>query len=69
MEHILLVEPDYDNKYPPIGLMKIATYYKSKGDYVEFYKGKAPYNLISKMSRLLRYRSVIIIRFSLIISK
>lgn len=52
MEHILLVEPDYDNKYPPIGLMKIATYYKSKGDYVEFYKGKAPYNLISKMDRV-----------------
>lgn len=52
MEHILLVEPDYNNKYPPIGLMKIATYYKGKGDSVEFYKGKAPFQLISKMDRI-----------------
>lgn len=52
MERILLVEPDYNNKYPPIGLMKIATYHKAKGDYVEFYKGKAPFQLISKMDRV-----------------
>lgn len=52
MERILLVEPDYNNKYPPIGLMKIATYHKGKGDYVEFYKGKAPFQLISKMDRV-----------------
>lgn len=52
MENILLVEPDYANKYPPIGLMKIATYHKSKGDIVEFYKGKAPYMLISKVDKI-----------------
>lgn len=52
MERILLVEPDYNNKYPPIGLMKLATYHKNKGDYVEFYKGKAPFQLISKMDRV-----------------
>lgn len=52
VERILLVEPDYNNKYPPIGLMKIATYHKEKGDYVEFYKGKAPFQLISKMDRI-----------------
>ena len=52
MERILLVEPDYNNKYPPIGLMKIATYHKKKGDYVEFYKGKAPFQLITKMDRV-----------------
>lgn len=52
MERILLVEPDYNNKYPPIGLMKIATYHKEKGDYVEFYKGKAPFQLISRMDRV-----------------
>ena len=52
MKKILLVEPDYNNKYPPIGLMKIATYHKMRGDYVEFYKGKAPFNLISTMDRI-----------------
>jgi len=36
---VLLVEPDYKNKYPPIGLMKISNYHKNKGDYVYFYKG------------------------------
>ena len=36
---ILLVEPAYRNKYPPLGLMKIATYHKLKGDYVDFIKG------------------------------
>lgn len=52
MERILLVEPDYDNKYPPIGLMKIATYHRNKGDFVEFFKGKAPYSTISKVDRI-----------------
>jgi hypothetical protein len=36
---ILLVEPNYKNKYPPIGLMKIATYHRSLGDDVRFFKG------------------------------
>lgn len=36
---ILLLEPNYKNKYPPIGLMKIATYYRLLGDDVHFYKG------------------------------
>ena len=36
---ILLIEPNYKNKYPPIGLMKIATYHRNLGDDVTFYKG------------------------------
>ena len=37
---ILLLEPNYRNKYPPIGLMKIATYHRILGDEVVFYKGE-----------------------------
>lgn len=36
---ILLIEPNYRNKYPPIGLMKIATYHRMLGDNVVFFKG------------------------------
>lgn len=36
---VLLVEPNYKNKYPPIGLMKLATYYRQSGDDVRFFKG------------------------------
>ena len=39
MKRILLVEPEYRNKYPPLGLMKISAYHKLRGDHVEFVKG------------------------------
>ena len=37
-KRILLVEPGYRNKYPPLGLMKLATYHKLRGDHVQFTK-------------------------------
>lgn len=36
---VLLIEPNYKNKYPPMGLMKIATYYRRCKDDVRFFKG------------------------------
>jgi hypothetical protein len=39
MKNILLIEPSYKNKYPPLGLMKISTFHKKKGHNVVFYKG------------------------------
>lgn len=37
---VLLIEPNYKNKYPPLGIMKIATYHKRLGDEVRFFKGE-----------------------------
>ncbi len=40
---VLLVEPNYKNKYPPMGLMKLASYFRNKGDDVRFFKGNMRY--------------------------
>src|SRR5712671_6090724 len=41
-KNILLIEPGYKNKYPPLGLMKIAQYHGPLGkqDMVTFVKGE-----------------------------
>jgi len=40
LKKVLLLEPNYGNKFPPIGLMKLATYYRNLGGWeVVFYKG------------------------------
>jgi len=36
---ILLVEPPYRNKYPPLGLMKLSSFHRDRGDDVSFVKG------------------------------
>jgi len=43
-KNILLIEPGYKNKYPPLGLMKIAQYHGpfGKRDRVTFIKGENP---------------------------
>jgi hypothetical protein len=46
-KQILLVEPRYsryDNTYPPLGLMRISTWHKNRGDQVDFLKENAPTN-------------------------
>jgi len=38
--HILLVEPDYYTRFPPLGLLKLSTYHKKKGDTTELVHGQ-----------------------------
>lgn len=48
--NVLLLEPNYKNKFPPIGLMKLATYFKMRGDNVVFYKGDLKEFLINDIT-------------------
>lgn len=47
---ILLIEPNYSNKYPPIGLMKLSTYHKMLGHEVVFYKGDLKQFVIERIA-------------------
>ena len=47
---VLLIEPNYANKFPPVGLMKISTYYKMLGDEVVFYKGDLKQFVIERIA-------------------
>lgn len=38
--HVLLIEPDYYTRYPPLGLLKLSTYHKLQGDTTELLRGK-----------------------------
>jgi hypothetical protein len=53
-KNILLVEPSYRNKYPPLGLMKIAQYHGPhfKKDNVRFIKGEDPSALNQAWDRI-----------------
>lgn len=56
---VLLIEPNYANKFPPVGLMKIATYYRNRGELysddweVVFYKGDLKRFVIERISNQL----------------
>jgi hypothetical protein len=47
---VLLIEPDYKNKFPPVGLMKIASYYRNLGGWdVWFYKGDLNHFVVERI--------------------
>ena len=51
---ILLIEPGYPNKYPPLGLMKLAAYHGPNGrqDSVTFVKGETPWVMDTAWDRV-----------------
>ena len=49
---VLLVEPGYRNKYPPLGLMKLAAYHRERGDDVLFVKGQPRSALLEAWDRV-----------------
>lgn len=53
-KNILLIEPGYKNKYPPLGLMKIAQYHGARGkkDNVRFIKGEDRSVLLTAWDRI-----------------
>lgn len=53
-KNILLIEPGYKNKYPPLGLMKIAQYHGPRGkrDHVRFIKGEDKTALATAWDRI-----------------
>lgn len=53
-KNILLIEPVYPNKYPPLGLMKLAAYHGPSGrnDTVKFVKGNDPEVLLQPWDRI-----------------
>ena len=53
-KNVLLVEPRYPNKYPPLGLMKLAEYHgpRGRGDNITFVKGEPPHVLNQAWDRV-----------------
>jgi hypothetical protein len=49
---IALVEPSYRSKFPPLGLLRLSTYHKSRGDYVRFVRGKDEWTRARRWDRI-----------------
>lgn len=49
--NVLLVEPNYKNKFPPVALMKLSTYHKRRGDNVVFFKGDIKTFIIQRIAK------------------
>ena len=50
-KNILLIEPAYNNPYPPMGLMKISTWHKRQGDDVQFVKDNEHLEIVDNYMR------------------
>lgn len=63
--NILLIEPNFKNKYPPIGLMKISTYHKMLGDNVQFFKGDLKkFSIQLRVDHCIKFLNTVIPTFS-----
>ncbi len=50
--NVLLVEPNYRSKFPPLGLMRLSTYHKSRGDRIRFVRGKDEWSRARRWDRI-----------------
>jgi hypothetical protein len=50
--NILLVEPSYRSKFPPLGLMRLATHHRRKGDRVTFVRGENEWARVRQWDRI-----------------